>query len=232
MYRSAHYVLYVNYEDFIAEIYTTAQQHKNEPVYFFSGYDCDSLAMEPMTHFAKEFIPAINTMSNAWLELRTKSTQIRHLLDMPVAPRVVVAFSLSPQDVIDNLEHKTPSLAKRIEASVKLQRQGWHIGLRFDPILYYQDYESAYEQMFEYVFHHLDAKQLHSVSLGTFRMPEVFFKNMTRLYPDEALFAGPLYSRNGMISYEEELEKQVMTNSEKKLLQYIPHAKYYKCQYD
>ena len=49
MYQSAHYVLFVNYEDFQGEIRQLCQQSPDDAVYFFSGYDCDSLALEPVT---------------------------------------------------------------------------------------------------------------------------------------------------------------------------------------
>jgi hypothetical protein len=42
----AHYVLHVNYEDFGTDIDTLLATADGEPCWFFSGYDCDSLAME------------------------------------------------------------------------------------------------------------------------------------------------------------------------------------------
>ncbi|GIT63906.1 MAG: hypothetical protein Ct9H300mP22_3060 [Gammaproteobacteria bacterium] len=42
MYRSANYVLFINYEDFEAEIESSIKS-ASAPAVFFSGYDCDSL---------------------------------------------------------------------------------------------------------------------------------------------------------------------------------------------
>jgi len=56
MYRSAHYVLFVNYEDFMAGIDAETLKH-DEGTVFYSGYDCDSLAMEPISAFCERFIP-------------------------------------------------------------------------------------------------------------------------------------------------------------------------------
>jgi spore photoproduct lyase len=52
MYPSAHYLLFVNYEDFYEEIEKMAMQTPTEPSWFFSGYDCDSLALESLSGFA------------------------------------------------------------------------------------------------------------------------------------------------------------------------------------
>ena len=230
MYQSANYVLFVNYEDFQQQIRDICQETPNQPIYFFSGYDCDSLAFEPVTSFAESFLPLFAELPNAWLELRSKSTQIRGLLARPVLPQCVVAFSLSPDSVADKVEAKAPSVAKRIEAAVKLQQQGWPIGLRFDPLIYQHNYRQHYRELFEQVFAVINAEAVHSVSLGVFRLPEHFFKKMHKLYPDERLFASPLQSTAGMLSYRSELEQAMMNDCTEMLLQYIPENRFFPCK--
>ena len=61
MYQSAHYVVFVNYEDFIQAITEKIRAAGNASVHFFSGYDCDSLALEPITDFVKEFLPVFRS---------------------------------------------------------------------------------------------------------------------------------------------------------------------------
>ena len=230
MYQSAHYVLFVNYEGFQDEISKVSQTYPSEPIHFFSGYDCDSLALEPVTGFAEAFLPFFATLPNAWLELRTKSTQIRSLAERQPLPRCVVAFSLSPSDIAEKVEDKAPALMRRLAAIEKLQQQGWQIGLRFDPLLYQADYREQYQRLFAQVFAVIDLNQLHSVSLGIFRLPEIFFKKMQNLYPDEKLFASPLQNQNGMVSYQQELEQAMMQFCTEQLLHYIPSKKLFPCQ--
>jgi spore photoproduct lyase len=229
MYQSANYVLFVNYEDFQQQIRETCLQTPEQPVYFFSGYDCDSLAFEPVTGFAETFLPLFAELPNAWLELRTKSTQIRGLLNREAMPRCVVAFSLSPETVADKVEAKAPSLVRRIDAAVKLQQRGWQIGLRFDPLIYQHDYRRHYRALFEQVFAAINPHALHSVSLGVFRLPEQYFKKIHKLYPDEKLFASPLQTTSGMVSYRHELEQTMMADCSDMLLQYIPQHRFFPC---
>ncbi len=229
MYQSANYVLFVNYEDYQQQIRQLCAATPDEDVYFFSGYDCDSLAFEPVTGFAEQFLPLFAELPNAWLELRTKSTQIRSLLHREVVPRCVVAFSLSPDAVADKVEAKAPSVAKRIEAAAKLQQQGWQIGLRFDPLIYQYDYRQQYRDLFEQVFASIDVDALHSVSLGVFRLPEQYFKKIHKLYPEERLFASPLQTASGMVSYRADLEQAMMADCTDMLLQHIPKAKFFPC---
>lgn len=95
MYRSGHYVVFVNYEDFYQGIDTVMAQHPNQPVWFFSGYDCDSLALEPLSNFVGETLDFFRQRPQAQLELRTKSTQIRTLLKHP--PHAKLRSGLQPQ---------------------------------------------------------------------------------------------------------------------------------------
>jgi spore photoproduct lyase len=229
MYQSANYVFFVNFEDFQAEIKQICQTSADEPVYFFSGYDCDSLALEPVTQFAEHFLPFFADIPNAWLELRTKSTQIRSLLNREAFSRCVVAFSLSPHDIAEKVEDKAPTLAKRLDALCKLQEHGWPIGLRFDPVLYQSDYQVQYKTFFEQVFSRISLGLLHSVSLGAFRLPEKYFKKLHKLYPEEKLFSSPLQTRHKMTSYKTELEQEMLAYCTQQLLTYIPPSKFFPC---
>ncbi len=229
MYQSANYVLFVNYEDYQQQIREICLHSPDQPIHFFSGYDCDSLAFEPVTGFAEHFLPFFAELPNAWLELRTKSTQIRGLLKAEVEPKTIVAFSLSPDDIAKKVEHKAPTLQRRLQALVKLQDQGWKIGLRFDPLIYQHNYQQQYQQLFEQVFSYLKMDTLHSVSLGVFRLPEKYFKKIHHLYPEEVLFASPLQNKQKMVSYQSELEQEMLQYCTEQLLTYIPKSKFFPC---
>ncbi|MFW5444385.1 MAG: SPL family radical SAM protein [Methylococcaceae bacterium] len=229
MYQSANYVMFVNFEGFQQDIHQICNNTPDEPVHFFSGYDCDSLALEPVTGFAESFLPFFAGIPNAWLELRTKSTQIRTLLNRSPFPQCVVAFSLSPDEIADKVEHKAPTLIRRLDAMCKLQEQGWQIGLRFDPLIYQAGYQQHYKQLFEQVFSRIKLESLHSVSLGVFRLPEKYFKKIHKLYPEEKLFASPLETKQKMTSYKAELEQEMMQYCSEQLLSYIPKSKFFPC---
>lgn len=229
MYQSANYVLFVNYEDFQNEIRQVCNTHPTEESHFFSGYDCDSLALEPVTGFAEQFLPFFATLPNGWLELRTKSTQIRSLTAQQPFSRCIVAFSLSPTEIADKVEDKAPTLERRLTAITKLQEQGWQIGLRFDPLIYQTGYQSQYQHLFERVFAMIELKLLHSVSLGVFRLPEAYYKKIHKLYPDEKLFASPLTHQGGMVSYQKELETEMIDYCSRQILNHIPASKFFPC---
>lgn len=231
MFQSAHQILFINYEDFGRQIRETSAQHGKQPVWFFSGYDCDSLAYDPMTRFTDFFVPLIRSIDNAWMELRTKSTQIRSLLAHSPCPRVVTAFSFTDHYSHRKLENSVPPIGKRIKAMQRLMDAGWPVGLRLDPVVYHQDYQAEFTRLLEEIFDHIDPEKLHSVSLGSFRLTKDHFRKATRLYPEEPLFAQELVLNNGIISYPLAQEEEMIGYCETQLMKHIPRHIYQPCEW-
>ncbi|MCP4875381.1 MAG: hypothetical protein GY896_07890 [Gammaproteobacteria bacterium] len=50
------------------------------------------------------------------------------------------------------LKHGVPSIAKRIDATYRLIEAGWMVGLRFDPAVYHQDYQSNFIALLNEIF--------------------------------------------------------------------------------
>lgn len=228
MYSSSNYVLFVNFEDFESALAQTIANNNGQGVYY-SGYDCDSLALEPVSNFCRHFIPVFAEFPEAVLEIRTKSTQIRSLLEMQAIDNCVIAMSFTAQEAAEKWEHKVPSIAKRIEALSKLQRAGWKIAIRFEPVICEPGFEEAYKKLFIEVFARLDVSTLHSVSTGLFRMPNDFYKRIVKLYPDEPLFARSTETVDGMISLRCEQEMEQIELIEKQLFGFISPQQYYRC---
>lgn len=209
MYRSAHYVIFVNFEGFSQAIQTCIHQGGNEQTTIFSGYDCDSLALDGITGFIDYFLPIFAQQTHACLELRTKSIATSSLLNYDPSPQIIVAFSLTPSSIAQAIEHGAPKVEQRIRAAQKLARKGWKIGLRFDPLIYHPNYRQLYTELFTQALQTISHEEIHSVSLGPLRFPKAMFERIVDLYPDEKLFAGPLYRRGSMVSYPQELEAEM-----------------------
>ena len=229
MYRSASYVLFVNFEELEEAIEGELRACNDQEIWFFSGYDCDSLAFEGVTGFAESFVAWFESRPRAHLELRTKSTQIGVLLGREPVPNVVVAYSLNPAPVANALEHGAPTLDRRLSALARLQERGWRIGLRFDPLIHYEGFLDGYRRLFSTVFERLSLEGMHSVSLGAFRLPRPFHRRMTRLYPDEPLFAQPFEERDGMVSYRRDRSIELFEGCRELLLEHIPETLYFPC---
>ena len=230
MYPSAHYVLFVNYENFLSDIEAKTMEDTTQPTWFFSGYDCDSLVLDGISQFVKSFLPFFKTNHNAHLELRTKSVNIKPLLENESLENVVTAFSFTPEEISSQLEHGVPSVSSRIQAMKKLTDRGWQVGLRIDPLIDCEDFSTRYQNLFQDIFSQIPREKIHSVSLGTFRMPTTFFKKMEKLHPQEKLFSGRLENRSGTVAYRQEIERERKETCLQLLLQHIPAQKIFNCE--
>jgi len=209
MFRSANYVWFVNYEEFWSAIgdEVAGADAAGGQACFFSGYDCDSLAMESVTGFGAEAMDQFAKMPAALLELRTKSVGVRCLKEREALENVVVAFSLTPAEVAAAVEHKAPSLQRRIAAMRELAERGWKIGLRLDPLIDYADFADGYRRLVEAIFADVPEASVHSATFGPLRFPKEMLTRITKLYPEEKLFAVPFELRSdGLASYPEERE--------------------------
>lgn len=229
MYPSAHYVLFVNFEDFEKEIASTARSF-DEPCWFFSGYDSDSLALESISGFAQCILDFFRERENAWLELRTKSVATKVLEETEPLENSVVAFSFTPEKTSEQTEVGVPSVSTRIRAMSRLSEMGWKIGLRIDPLIDCPDFRQRYEELFSQIFAAVERERIHSVSLGTFRMPAPFFKKIQRMYPEESLWSARFSNQKGMISYQIDTEERLKSTCHEVLSAYLEEEKIFTCR--
>jgi len=129
-------VLFVNYEDMLSQILELRKEiDPSQTIRLYASDYSDNLALDQITGFCEYFLPLIDTFPNVKMEIRTKSANIKHLLTQSPPHATEIAFSLSPQEIIDKYERKTPNLSQRLEAIRLLLDHNWHVGVRFLPLL-------------------------------------------------------------------------------------------------
>ena len=197
---------------------------------FFSGYDCDSLAFEKISGFVKYFLPIFKKFPNVDIELRTKSTQMDPLFSMEPISNCVVAFSLMPTEIAKKVDHKAPSIEKRINTISELASMGWKIGLRFDPLIHGENWKILYSNLFENVFKKIDKKVIHSITLGPLRFPKDMFKKIISMNPRSKLLSDTLVLRGNKISYSNGIEQEMQSFCTGLLKDYSPDTLFFSCK--
>jgi len=188
MFNSANYLVFVNYQDFFFEINEIIKTNIDKKICFFSGYDCDSLALDNITNFASTFINFFSKYDKAFLELRTKSVNINKLMKIKPSNNIIIAYSMNPQSIIKEFEQKTPNFQSRLDSLKRIQNSGWNIGLRFDPIFISEKNIKDYYDFVEKIFSTLKGSLVHSVTIGKFRMSQTFLKKINKIRPEDTLF--------------------------------------------
>ena len=227
---SAHYLLFINYEDFFLEIKKKLKINNSQKNYFFSGYDCDSLALDGITGFVDYFLPIFKKNKNAVLEIRTKSIQINKILKYKPFNNCVIAFSFTPENISKLVEHKVPSVKKRIDAMKKLVEKGWKIGLRFDPIVPACNFGKIYEELFKKIANSIPEKNIHSISFGMMRFPKKMFKKIIKENNDKKINNLSFENRNGIYTYSKVNEKKFENIIIGKLNKHLKNVPVFNCK--
>tara|TARA_R110000850_G_scaffold10259_7_gene36835 strand:- start:2884 stop:3885 length:1002 start_codon:yes stop_codon:yes gene_type:complete len=228
MYQSANYLHFVNYEDF-EEAIDASEPSSAGPACFFSGYDCDSLALESLTGFAEHFVPFFSARPDKWLELRTKSINTAVLEQSDPVPNVIVAFTLSPDVIAREIEHGAPSFERRLKRVKSLTQQGWGVGLRLDPLIPWPGFEKLYPDMVDRIFSEVDPAMVHSVTLGPMRFPKAMYERIMKLYPYDRLFAlEEMALRDGQMTYPAQIEEDLIELVQSQILRYLDSAKVFR----
>jgi spore photoproduct lyase len=210
MYRSANYLFFVNFEAFESDIEAT-REAVDGSLCLFSGYDCDSLAMESLTGFAEHFVPWFSARPELNLELRTKSINTRILEASDPVPNIIPAFTLSPDPIAKEIEHGAPALERRLNRVRSLTQQGWMVGLRLDPLVPWPGFQDLYAEMITSLFREIDPEKIHSVTLGPMRFPKAMHDRIVKLYPTDPLFAlEEMTLQNGQMTYPESVESELV----------------------
>ena len=210
-YSSANYLIFVNYEDFLSEIKNLITRNKGESMTFFSGYDCDSLAMEKVTSFADFFLKNYLKNRKITYEFRTKSLQITPFLKNRPSENIIVAYSLLPNDFAKKFDIKAPSINSRIKSLKELTSLGWQIGLRFDPLIYNKNWKVSYKELIRTILNEIDINNIHSFSFGSLRFPKLIFNAISDMYPGDDLFSYNFEKRDNIFSYKDEVEKEMIS---------------------
>ena len=210
LYSSANYLVFVNYEDFLTQIKNLITGNKGESMTFFSGYDCDSLAMEKVTNFGDFFLKNYFQNKKITYEFRTKSLQIYPFLKNIPSENIIIAYSLLPDDFSKMFDIKAPSINLRIKSLKQLTSLGWQIGLRFDPLIYDKNWKVYYKELIRTIVDEVDINYLHSVSFGSLRFPKKIFNTITNMYPGDELFSYNFEKRDNVFSYRNEVEGEMI----------------------
>lgn len=190
-FKSPDLVIYVNHDDIAAEIRETVQRHPDhQTVWFHAGEFSDTLALSHITDEWGIYWDLFATLPNARLELRTKSVNLKAIIDRPPLENIIVTFSLSPAVQAKRYDRKTPSLEARLRAIAKLAGRGFRLGIHLDPIIYDDGFEVQYRGLVREVLKAVPERQIEYISLGVVRFTRDVYQEFVRNYPRSGLLAG------------------------------------------
>jgi spore photoproduct lyase len=145
----------------------------------------DPLAVDHITGFASRIIPFMpeHTMRTRLLFL-TKSDCVDEILPLNHGGQSIISFSVNTDAVFQQLEHRTASPDSRLIAAAKVQKAGYEVRLRIDPVIYYSTWEKDYIALVDKIFEYVQPTR---ITIGEYRPSNGLAHHIGSRFPKSAL---------------------------------------------
>ena len=117
-----------------------------------------------------------------------KFPKIQPLLALQHNGNTVVSWSLNTEYISRKEEHKTASAKNRILAAKKLVSVGYPVGFHFDPLIYYEDWQTGYNEIIDFLAENINQERIAWISVGTLRYVPKLKKIAEERFPKMDLF--------------------------------------------
>ena len=182
-------IINVNTDDMMNQMKNFADQ-SYYPILFNAGEKTDSLALEALTELSTDLVPFIHTLPNAMMEMRTKTASVNNLEELDHKGKTIIAFSLSPQLIIDQIEEDTAiPFEQRLEAIVKCQQWGYPVSLKLDPVIPLEGWQDAYAGMITQIKENVKPHLLHHYAVGILQMDGKLMEIAKKKNPDSLIWS-------------------------------------------
>nr|WP_315000196.1 radical SAM protein [uncultured Oribacterium sp.] len=233
MYPSSNLVMFLNLEDYFSDCRKWITEKGS--LYLCLSYDTDLLAMEGVYPYVEEFARFLNQENALRIEVRTKAGGEglwRKMQKLPLSSdarkRMIFAFTLSPEEIIEEAEEGSARLSSRIFAIQKALEEGYLVRLCFDPMIYHPRWKELYSDLLQEVFEKIPMEQIHDCSLGSFRISESYLKAMGKALPNSPHTQFPYENTGGYYHYPKELMEEMEGFLYSRLQEKLPKEKIFR----
>ncbi len=141
--------VYVNLEEILSRTASYIEQRKPATTLFEGAATSDPVPVEPYTQSLANAILFFAGQEHARFRFVTKYTDVDSLLNLDHRGNTMIRFSINAEPIILNYEHLTPSLQQRLQAASKIAQAGYPLGFIIGPVILFNGWEQAYQDMFE-----------------------------------------------------------------------------------
>ncbi len=211
------------------------QQIELDPSEFYhigTGQSSDSLMWGNHNGILDDLVEFAEKHPNVMLEFKTKSDNISYFLDRDLPPNLLFTWSLNPQIIIDNEEHLTASLDRRLKAALRLQKKGCLVGFHFHPMIYYKGYQEDYGKIFKHITKEFDPSLVAMVSFGTLTFIKPVIKQIRSRDFKSKILQITMVNASGKYSYSLDIKKEMFKFAYNSLKEWHKKVYFYLCMED
>jgi len=179
-----------------------------------TGEYSDSLLWGNKNDILQDLCDFARAHPNAILELKTKSANVAWILENDIPANVCCSWSLNPQIIVANEEHKTASLDRRLEAARAVADKGVKVGFHFHPMMYFEGWEEEYRALIARVVKSFRADEVLWISLGCVTLLKGFAQDFRLKYKHSKLLQMETETTpDGKITYASAVREKLYRNA-------------------
>jgi spore photoproduct lyase len=148
---------------------------------------------DEVTGIGADLIAEAARYPGLFLELKTKSDNIGHLLKIREKGNAVLAWSLNTAGNIEQYEKGTATLEERLNAAAAACGAGYLTAFHFDPIIADGARIDAYLDIVDVLFKKVDAARVAWISMGCFRYSPGFKEIISAIFPGQRLTTAEMF---------------------------------------
>jgi spore photoproduct lyase len=201
----------------------------NKTYHIGTGQSSDSLmwgnregVLDALFDFARKY-------PNVILEFKTKSDNVSYFLQNEVPKNILCTWSLNTPTIIQNEEHLTASLEKRLRAARKVADKGVKVGFHFHPIVVYENYLEEYAEVYATLLEMFDPSEAALVSLGTLTFIKPVIKQLRSRDFHTKITQMPHADASGKTSYPLERKKEMFAHAYESFAPWHAKVFFYLC---
>ena len=178
-----------------------------------TGQSSDSLMWGNSHGVLDALIQFARSHPNVILELKSKSANVRHLLQSELPKNIICTWSLNTATIISHEEHGTASLEKRLNAARAVADKGVIIGFHFHPMVHYKQWKKDYQGVIEQVTEMFDPDEVALVSLGTLTFIKPVIREIRKRGIESQILKLPLAGAQGKLSYPKNMKIEMFSHA-------------------
>lgn len=198
------------FDDAFAAKLDAIELDPGRPYHIGTGQASDSLAWGNKNGVLDALFAFARKHPNVLLELKTKSDNVRYLTQSDVPDNVVCSWSLNTSTIIENEEHFTASLDRRLVAARRVADRGVGVAFHFHPMVYYDGWREDYTAVAGRLIDTFNPSEVRFLSLGSVTMTKPVIKKIREAgNPTRILQMDFVPDPHGKLTYPDEIKVEM-----------------------
>ncbi len=197
-------------DDHFGEKLDAIELDPNRRYHIGTGQSSDALMWGNTNGILDDMFRFARKWPNTLIEFKTKSRNVEHIINSDVPRNIICSWSLNPDIIIQNEEHLTPGLSKRLDAARAVADRGIRIGFHLHPLIAYRGWRQDYSALIRTVIDRFHTKETVFVSLGTLTFPKPIIHKIRACGVRSKIHQMPMVRNpEGKLTYPEEIKKEL-----------------------